>query len=182
MGLELVLAIRLVAPLTALRWPLAGGVITIAADAIDVVIFQITDFPSIGYHRFDKLLDTYYLALFVIVAQRWSRVPRIASSALFAFRTIGIAAYEATGARVLLFAFPNVFELFFLFCAAVSRFRPYYEWTPRRAIAWIAVLLVPKMAQEYALHYAKWLDNLSAAEIIEDTARAILSWLRDRVT
>jgi hypothetical protein len=80
-----------------------------------------------------------------------------------------------------LFAFPNVFELFFLCYAAVLHLWPDYELTPRRAIAWIAVLLVPKMGQEYALHYARWLDNLSAVEIIEDAARATRTWLRDRL-
>jgi hypothetical protein len=44
------------------------------------------------------------------------------------------------------------------------------------------VLLVPKEFQEYALHYARWLDHAVAADIIHDDAIAVWDWLRDLVT
>lgn len=72
MGLAIVLGLRLTVPLTILRWPLVGGLLAIAADTVDILFFQFFGFPSfIGYHELDKLLDTYYLILEVIVAQRW---------------------------------------------------------------------------------------------------------------
>jgi hypothetical protein len=178
MGLIIVLGIRLIAPLAVLRWPFAGSLLAIAADAVDIIIFQLTDFPSIGYHRADKLLDVYYISLEAIVAQRWESLPRWTASVLFVYRVVGTMLYEFTGARVLLVVFPNLFEFFFVFFAAVREFWPAYELTPRRTAAWLLVLLAPKMAQEYALHYAKWLDNLVAVDIIEDTARAAWRWLR----
>jgi hypothetical protein len=178
-GLFIVLAIRLTAPLTILRWPFAGSLIAIAADAVDIIVFQLTDFPSIGYHRFDKMLDVYYLALEAFVAQRWAPTPRWTASALFLHRVTGVALYELTDIRVLLLVFPNLLEFFFVVVAGAQRFRPDYAFTPRRTAVWLGVLLVPKMAQEYTLHYAKWLDKLVAVEIIEDGAGATWHWLRD---
>lgn len=179
MGLLIVLALRLTAPVTVLRWPLAGAILAIAADAVDIIIFQLTDFPSIGYQRTDKLLDVWYIALFAIAAQRWAPLPRWTSTALFGYRLIGVALYELTGERLFLFFFPNLFEFWSVFYAGVRRFRPGYRLTPRRALGWLTLLLAPKMAQEYALHYAQWLDTLVAVEIIEDAANAVRGWLGD---
>ncbi len=173
MGLALVLVIRLVVPLAVLRWRLAGALLAIAADAIDIVIFQMTDFPSLGYHQTDKLLDMYYLALFLAVAMRWESTVRVFAVALFAYRATGVMLYEVTDVRVLLFVFPNVFEFFYLFNAARLSFARTYVMTVRRCVLWIAVLLVPKLAQEYALHSAEWLDQWVAADIIEAAFRAV---------
>lgn len=173
MGLAIVLALRLTVPLTILRWPLAGGIVAILADTVDILIFQIFGFPSfIGYHEIDKLLDCYYLVLEVIVAQRWASLPRGIASALFAYRMIGVAAFEATDARGVLVAFPNLFEFFFLFHLACLRFAPEYRLTPARGASWLALLLIPKMGQEYVLHDAKLLDHAVAKDII-------VRWYRD---
>lgn len=173
MGLASVLAIRLVAPLAVLRWRLAGALLAIAADAIDIVIFQMTDFPSFGYHQTDKLLDMYCLALFLFVTMRWESSVRVFAAALLAYRATGVVLYEVTDARVLLFVFPNVFEFFYLFNAARLSVARTYAMSVRRCVLWTAVLLVPKLGQEYALHYAEWLDQWVAADIIEATFRAV---------
>ena len=167
LGLAIVLSLRLSAPLTILRWPLAGGILAILADTVDILIFQIFGFPSfIGYHEIDKLLDSYYLVIEVIVAQRWAGFPRGIATALFAYRMVGVAAFEATDARGVLVAFPNLFEFFFLFHLACLRFAPGYRLTPPRAAGWLVVLLIPKMGQEYVLHDAKLLDHAVAKDII----------------
>ena len=68
-GLVIVLVVRLTAPLTILRWPLAGAIIAIVADTADILFFQAFGFPTfIGYNEIDKLLDLYYLSLELIVA------------------------------------------------------------------------------------------------------------------
>jgi hypothetical protein len=87
MGLAIVLGVRLTVPLTIFRWPLAGGLLAIAADAVDIIIFDVAGFPSfLSYQEIDKLLDGYYLAIEVIVAQRWLALPRMTASALFVYR------------------------------------------------------------------------------------------------
>jgi hypothetical protein len=178
-GLILVLAIRLTVPLAILRWPFAGSLLALAADAVDIIIFQLTEFPALEYQRFDKILDVYYIALQAIVAQRWAPSPRWTANALFAYRMSGTLLYELTDVRELLFVFPNVFTFFFICCAGMMTFRPDYALTPRRVSAALAAVFLPTMALEYSLHYAKWLDNLVAVDIIDETTRAVLDWLRD---
>ena len=177
MGLAIVLAVRLTAPLAVLRWPFAGALLAIAADTVDILIFQLTEFPRWGYHPTDKALDVYYIAIEAAVAQRWAALPGATASALFAYRIAGTAIYELTGARTALFVFPNLFEFYFLFYAATLTFRPAYALGGRRNAAWMVALLVPKMGQEYMLHYAKWLDHLVAVDIIRDVFRAVRGWL-----
>jgi len=91
-----------------------------------------------------------------------------------------IILFEATNIRMFLFFFPSLFENFFLFYAAAQQFFPQYELTGRRLALWLAVLLVPKMVQEYFLHYQRALDDVVAVDVIKDISRAIIDWFRDR--
>ena len=177
----IIILIRLIVPLTILRWPLAGGVLALIADALDIVLATLLDLGGLwNYHDLDKYLDTYYLTIEVIVAQRWADLPRWTATALFGYRVIGVILFEATNIRMFLFFFPSLFENFFLFYAAAQQFFPQYELTERRLALWLAVLLVPKMVQEYFLHYQRALDDVVAVDVIEDISRAIIDWFRDR--
>lgn len=174
----LIVVLRLVLPLTILRWPLAGGILALAADALDIVFASLVDLGGVtSYHQLDKYLDTYYLGLEAIVAQRWLALPRWTATLLFGYRLIGVVLFEVTNIRMFLFVFPALFENFFLFYAVLLQFFPDYDLTPRRLAMWLAILLVPKMVQEYVLHYQQWLDDVVAVEVIEDVARTILGWL-----
>ncbi len=179
MGLILVLAIRLSVPLAILRWPFAGSLLALAVDVADIVIFQLTDFPAVPYQRFDKILDVYYVVLQAAVVQRWAPSMRWIANALCAYRLIGTVVYELTDARVLLLVFPNVFTFWFMFCTGVMVFRADYEFTTQRILRWLPVVLIPTLALEYALHYAKWFDDLVADDIVEDAAGGVWRWLRD---
>ncbi len=173
----LIIALRILLPLTILRWPLAGGIIALLADALDIVFASLIDLGGLWqYHNLDKYLDTYYLALEAIVAQRWAPIPRTAATVLFVYRLTGVVLFEVTNIRLFLFFFPALFENFFLFYAALLRFAPDYELTMRRLGMWLAILLVPKMIQEYVLHYQQWLDDVVAVDVIEDVTRSILGW------
>jgi len=181
LGFALVLAIRLSVPLTIFRWPLWGGLAAIAADTIDILIFQLVGFPDfIGYHELDKLLDLYYLTIEVVVVQGWPALPRTIASALFGFRLVGVGLFEITDNRLMLFVFPNLFEFFFFFFfyLYLRRYRPTYALTERASATWLAVLLVPKMGQEYVLHYGKLLDHAVAVDIIRHAIAAMVAWLR----
>ena len=173
----LIVVLRILLPLTILRWPLAGGIIALLADALDIVLASLVDLGGLWqYHNLDKFLDTYYLGLEAIVAQRWTALPRWTATLLFGYRLIGVVLFEATNIRLFLFFFPALFENFFLFYAVLLRFFPEYTLTPRRLAYWLAILLVPKMIQEYVLHYQQWLDDVVAVEVIEDVTRTILGW------
>lgn len=160
------LVVRLVVPLLILRRPLAGGIAAIVADTSDIVLMNLFGFPPWDYHHFDKLLDLYYLGLEAAVALRWKPFPRAVALTLFGWRLVGVAVFEATDARWLLLAAPNLFEWYWLFVLAVARFRPGYALTPRRTATWLVVLLVPKLAQEYLFHVRQVLDGIVLSDLV----------------
>lgn len=156
-GELIIIALRLTIPLLILRYPLFGGVTAMVLDALDVVLIEAIGLGGFGghYSELDKLLDSYYLTLEVIVAfgwtSAWARIPAIV---LYVYRVIGVVAFEMTDTRVLLFVFPNLFENWWLYVVIVARFFPQlYPKSARSVAIPLFLLLVPKMGQEYLLHY-----------------------------
>jgi hypothetical protein len=177
----LVVSIRLLVPLLILRWPLWGGIAAIVADNLDVVLASLIEWGGIwNYHRLDKLLDSYYLTVMAAVALRWDTPARETSLVLYVFRLIGVILFETTGIRKFLFFFPAVFETFFLFNAARLQFFSQYALTTPRLVFWLIVVSIPKLVQEYFIHYQQALDDVVAVEVIEDVKDAILNWLKAR--
>ena len=130
MAAIIVIALRLVVPLTILRWPLAGGLVSMLIDAIDVVLVDATasvlgepgEFGSF-YAQIDKWLDLWYLSLELVIVRRWTEpLVRRAATALFVWRLIGVILFEITGSRPLLVVFPNLFENLYLYVLIVRRF------------------------------------------------------------
>lgn len=177
----IIIVIRLIVPISVFRWPFFGAVLALVADALDIVLASLLDLGGLwNYHQLDKYLDTYALAIELVVAQRWDDLPRWTANVLFGYRLIGVIVFEATDIRAVLFAFPALFDFYFLFYTGVRRFLPQYELTPRRLSFWLVVLLIPKLAQEYVIHYARLLDDVVAVDVIEDVSRAVIDWFRDR--
>ena len=147
-----IVIIRLLVPLSIFRWPFWGAVASIIADALDVVfvtlLHRYAGLPlAWNYHELDKYLDTYYITIEVIVAQRWPDLPRWIASVLFVDRLIGVVPFESTGIRVFLFIFPAVIDFYFLFYTGARQFAPDYELTPRRLFGWLVIVLIPKLVQ-----------------------------------
>ena len=119
----IIAAIRVGSALPVLRWPLAGAFIALFVDLSDLFL---RDWLQLGgvkdYQSFDKWLDQAYMITFLIVALRWEPVPRNIAIALFAFRLVGLIAFELTGDREILILFPNLFEFWFIFIAALKTF------------------------------------------------------------
>jgi hypothetical protein len=142
-----------------LKKPLAGGIAALALDAMDVMIVELFGPGGMGphYHSLDKVLDLYYLGLEAYVSLGWTeRIPRLISISLFVYRLIGVGLFELTGWRPILFLFPNLFENWFLFVLVIWKFFPGVQLdTWRRCLAWLIVLYVPKLGQEYLLHVAE---------------------------
>lgn len=155
-GQLIVVALRLAVPLLILRWALLGGGLALVVDALDVVIVEWFGPGGMGpyYAQLDKGLDTYYLALEALVAWYWTNPwARWSALALFAHRLVGVLLFEVLGARVLLFIFPNVFEYWWLYCVIVARWWPRLVPSSWRSVLLpLAVILVPKLGQEYLLH------------------------------
>ena len=151
--LLLVVVIRLVVPLSILRWPFWGMLLAIAADASDVMIFSklgwgILDGRGI-YHELDKIFDIYYMALAAYVALKWQEaLPRRLALLLFLWRFAGDVVFEITRARQVLFFAPNIFENFYLILAGLLQFFPAFRVNTTRLI--IIILLIaalPKIIQ-----------------------------------
>lgn len=165
-------AYRVAGALPVLRWPFAGALVAILTDFGDLFLMDwlggIDD-----YQRFDKTCDLAYMATFMIVALRWRPLERNVAAALFAFRMIGDVLFELTGARGILFAFPNLFEFWFVFVAARDRFRPDARFGARGASIALVLLLAAKETQEWFLHVNRFLDDYVATDVVADLWRAL---------
>jgi len=155
-GQAIVIAIRLIVPLGIFRWPLAGGIAAMLVDALDVVIIELIGLGGFShYAALDKGLDLYYLSFEALVSLRWEPLARWTSVGLFVYRAAGVAAYEATQVRAMLLVFPNVFENFYIVYLAIRREWASWQLTPARLAAILVLVTLPKLAQEYLLHYAQ---------------------------
>ena len=160
-------AYRVAGALPVLRWPFAGALVALLTDFGDLFLMDwlggITD-----YQRFDKVCDLAYMATFAIVALRWRPLERNVAIGLLALRLVGDALFELTGARAVLFAFPNLFEFWFIFVAARDRFRPSARIDGRATAIALAVLLLMKETQEWFLHVNRFLDGYVATDVVAD--------------
>jgi len=119
----IIAAVRVAGALPVLRWPLAGAFIAIFVDLSDLFLRDWIDLGGVkDYQRFDKWLDQAYMLTFLTVALRWEAIPRNVAVTLYAFRLAGFFAFEITEDRDVLLAFPNVFEYWFIFVAALKTF------------------------------------------------------------
>jgi hypothetical protein len=188
---EIIIAIwRIVGSLPVLWWPFWGGIFAILVDGSDVFLRNTLGVEGVErYHTFDKLLDQFYMFLFLVVAMRWSPVPRNIAVVLYVFRVTGVIIFEITGERDALWLFPNLFEFWFVFVAGLQHFGlearqdeervpwlfgllpfRYTGWQVTVAMVGVAALKLPV---EYVLHTKAWFDEFSAFEAVEwiwDTA------------
>ena len=160
-----VAVVRIAGALPVLRWRLAGALFAVVVDLLDLLLFNLfvvyggwSGFGS--YQAFDKWADQVYLATFLVVAIRdFAPIPRTIAIGLYVYRLIGFAAFEmGIAPREALLVFPNLFEFWFIAVAAVMHVRPALAWTPMRAVAVLAPLLVAKLAQEWTLHVGRLFD------------------------
>jgi hypothetical protein len=163
---------RLARALPVLKWPFAGAQVALLTDFGDLFLMDwlggITD-----YQRFDKVCDLAYMATFTVVALRWRPLERNVALALLALRLVGDVLFELTGARAVLFAFPNLFEFWFIFVAARDRFRPGARIDGRVAVIVLPALLAAKELQEWFLHVDRFLDHYIATDVVADLWRGL---------
>ena len=174
MTLEMLLIaiVRLAGALPVLRWPFYGGLIALAVDQSDLLIMNLIDLGGVSdYQSFDKYLDQAYLLTFLIVALRWEGMARTVAVLLYLYRLGGFILFEVTGERDLLLLFPNLFEVWFLLVAGLKQFHMELRFDRPLVMASVAGLVALKIFQEYAIHYARWLDGFTTVEAIEELWR-----------
>ena len=170
----IIAAARVLGSLPVLRWTLIGGIVALLVDQSDLFMMNLIHLGGVtGYQPFDKYLDQVYMLTFLAVALRWEGVPRTIAVGLYGYRMVGFVAFEMTGSRDVLLFFPNVFEFWFLFVAGLKYFKVDFDYSRTQLAVCGAVLLPAKLFQEYALHYARWLDGFTAVEAVE----AIWEWV-----
>ncbi len=160
--------LKLAAALPVLRWPLAGALIAIAADGLDVVVMNYVDLGGGGirnYHAFDKWTDLFALATFLLVAVGWKGRDRIVALILFALRLGGVAVFESTGWRGALILMPNFFETWFLYVCLRTAWPP--PGGARERPALLTGLVAFKVLQEIAVHGLQVLDRYNLKEVLE---------------
>ncbi len=166
LGPLIVLVLRLVIPLTIFKKPFWGIIFSLIIDALDVIIVYFIGLGTVpNYHNIDKILDTYYLTIALIVSLKWQKSSKYTAIILFVYRIIGVIGFELTDQRIWLFIFQNLFENFFIFESARQKFFPKWKLTKKRLIISLILLEIPKMIQEWVLHYAKlapsqWLRSI----------------------
>src|SRR5207244_10879205 len=130
-------AYRILGSLPVLRWPFAGALLSVAVDLFDLLLINLMGFGGIpDYQTLDKYLDQFQLFLFLVVAlRRWQGTERNVAVGLYVYRLVGFAAFEVTGQRALLLAFPNVFEFWFIAIDGLHAAGRTVDWTPARTAA-----------------------------------------------
>ena len=157
-ALALIVVVRGLVPLLVLRWPFWGALLCIAGDGFDTFVIDLlrTDVFEGHYHTVDKFFDTYYLSVEAwVVWRRWTDVlARRTGLALYLLRLTGVILFEITQVRQLFFIGANIFENFYIYVAGrLEMDRSYRIKDVRRLVLILLFVGVPKLLQEYVMHY-----------------------------
>lgn len=156
----ILLAVRLVVPLTIFKFPLLGGLASFLLDGGD----WFSDLLGLSgnhetYQTTDKLLDLYYLTIEFLVVRTWkNKFSKKIAGFLFGLRGFGILAFWISGYEPLLFYFPNVFESFFLFYLTVWSFLGREPRSKAGLLLALIFISAPKLIQEYLMHVKMMTD------------------------
>ncbi len=158
-GMIIVVSLRIIVPFLIFRYWLFGAVVAMILDTADVILIDVIGLGGFGgnYAEVDKFMDSWYYIIELLVALRWTnRWMLYPAIALFIFRVIGAIIFEITGDHIVLFYFPNMFENWWLYCVVVMKWFPQLVPTNTKMVVIpMLILLVPKMAQEYLLHFSE---------------------------
>lgn len=158
-GAIIVISVRLIGPLIIFRYWVFGGILAMVLDTADVILIDALKMGGFDGHyaEIDKINDSYYYVIEMIVALRWrSMWMTIPAAILFGYRVIGAVLFEITGNHIMLFFFPNMFENWWMYCVVVMKWFPkLVPHSGKTVMVPMIILLVPKMAQEYLLHFAE---------------------------
>lgn len=135
--------LRLFIPLFIFSQPLLAFIAFSLIDWIDYYFFMKIGTSLTNYQRIDKLLDVYSQFLMMIFGISIGQP--VLFIALFIYRLIGTSVFWATNRRFILFAFPNLIEVAFLFYILY----PIVTLPPKLLLS---CLLLFKFLQEFFIH------------------------------
>ena len=150
--------LRLLVPLSILRWPLFGIIASMLLDAFDFHVLAYFGAQHLAYDRWDKALDTYYLGIAAYTALSWKdRLARNIGIVLYGYRLLGVILFLITDNRTLLLIFPNFFEFYFIFVLLYIKFAntPILFKGLKSTIPVLFAVMATKILQEYFMHVLK---------------------------
>lgn len=154
----IVVTIRLLIPYLILINPFVGGILSGYVDIVDWEFLRlIGQYEEVSYQTTDKFLDIYYMTLEAGMLLRWENLlAKNVAFSLFIYRFVGVFLFELFGTRELLLVFPNIFELFFLLHEGLRFFKKKEpSYSIKSLVSILFLLVIPKLIQEYLLHYQK---------------------------
>lgn len=154
MEVILITFLRFVVPLSILRWPLLGVLVSSYLDLSDYSYLASSSFNMDYYQNWDKILDTYYLGLAAYTCLTWKEdLARKIALGSYLYRFTGVLLELLFNMRGLLFFFPNFFENFFIFYLVFKLFRKSKLLVNKQVtLIIILAILFPKLLQEYSMH------------------------------
>lgn len=152
-----IFALRLLVPLTILRFPLWGLLGSMMADGLDWMVIGVTSSEMDSVYQFwDKSFDLYFqfFALWVVFQWKdlWAKKVAIIS---FGYRIFGTIIFLLTGFRWILFLTPNIFDNFVIVCLILFWISKRQKLNLNKMQKWIllALLIIPKTFHEYFQHF-----------------------------
>jgi hypothetical protein len=157
-ALIVIAIVRVLVPLLVLRWPFWGALLCIAGDGFDTVVLDMLPADAVErrYHTYDKIFDTYYLTIEAwVVYRRWTDVlARRTGLVLYALRLTGVILFEITQIRQIFLIGSNIFENFYIYVAGRREMDLAYRIQSVRNLVLVLLFVgVPKLLQEYVMHY-----------------------------
>jgi hypothetical protein len=150
-------ALRPLIPLTILRWPLPGVLLSMTADIYDWNFLALyTDEEHYFYQSWDRIMDAYFWIISLFIVRKWQdRVARNIAFSLFGFRMIGLVIFLITQDRRFLFFFPNFYDNFLvIYLGYVLIFKQtLLIHSTLDSLVLFPLLMIPKIVHEYFLHY-----------------------------
>lgn len=167
-GSLFVIFLRLIIPVTILRYPVGGFAAAYLLDGLHIPLLEIFNgWTGFGegafagwknYHLLDKWLDIYFLSFALMVVFKWKNVFIARTSlVLYLLRLAGIIVFSFTAVRSALFFFPNVFDVFYAYLV-VSRkwFKKVFPDSKTKVIMVAFLAVAFKFPFEYLLHVKGW--------------------------
>ena len=156
------IALRLILPLSILKFPLLGALLAIALDYVDFELYRDFNHGNLEhYQEMDKILDMYYLSIEAYVTASFkNRTVKKTLFALYIYRFLGFILFTFTQNIWVLLIFPNVFEALFIFYLASKRiFKKDIIPSFKSLIPILLILFILKLIHEYFIHITtveKW--------------------------
>jgi hypothetical protein len=164
----LIAIIRIAGSLFTLKWAFFGSIFAVLVDLSDLFWQDYLDMGGIrNYQALDKILDLFYMSIFLFVALRWKNFLSKIAVFLFIFRLLGLLIFEITQERIFLLFFPNVFEFWFILVTGLKLFlKEKTVLKPKIIIGSLVFSAGLKIFHEWVLHGIKFFDQWGFFEFI----------------